>query len=494
MKNLILLFLLIFTFSSCDKGLEPELYGSLNPTTFPKTESDYELLTLDLYQPFMLRWGFVEGGFKTGFFGPEEGTIQLFDAPTDLMAVFSAWGNGAPFFESKSRGNFAPLIAQGRDRAHFEKTRLVTKATQIIGSLEEATVFTDESTRNELLGEAKMARGWMMYFMLQIYGPVPVITEPELVGNLEAESDLTRPSRADYVAQVAEDLRFAADNLPQSPADYGRFNKGHALVVLMRLYLNEKNFQMAESVGREIQSLGYSLVDDYASLFREETERNSETIYAISADPTSQGRYEDGSFNPYSYYTHPTDYPDSPGWAWPAVYQGTWHFYDTFDPNDTRRTLLVESYSPPGYTMDRSNMPGPVIDKYPAEGPNAYQGNDFVVSRYADVLLMLAEAINENNNGPTPEAIDIVNEIRARADIPNLSSNDTSSKDAFNDAILRERGWELYFEGFRLLDLRRHGKWPEAVEGIPGKNPGPSIYPIPQFAVDDGCAQNEEYL
>jgi hypothetical protein len=138
-------------------------------------------------------------------------------------------------------------------------------------------------------------------------------------------------------------------------------------------------------------------------------------------------------------------------------------------------------------------MAGPVIDKYPAQGSNAYQGNDFVIARYADVMLMLAEAINENNNGPTQEAIDLVNEVRLRANILGLSSSDTASKSAFNDAILRERGWELYFEGVRLLDLRRHGKWPSAVQGIAGKTPGPSIYPIPQFALDDGATQNDGY-
>lgn len=494
MKKTILLYtILLFAFFGCEDGLEPEIFGSLNPTTFPSNENEFELYTLDLYIPFTLRWGFDEGGWKTTFFGPEEGTIQLFDAPTDLMTIFTAWGNGAVFWDAKSRGNFAPLISQGRDRSHFEKVRIVTKATQIISELENTEVFTDEDFRNQLLGEAHMARGWTMYYLLQLYGPVPVILDPAKVGDDVAESDLTRPSRESYVSDVASDLRFAADNLPVAPEDYGRFNKGHALTVLMRLYLNEKDFQNAEQVGREIQTLGYKLVGDYTSLFKEATERNTETIFAISNDPVSQGRSADGNFNPFSYYTHPTDFPTNPGWAWPGVYTATWEFYDTFDPNDTRRTFLIDTYSPPGYTMDRSNMAGPVIDKYPAEGPNAYQGNDLIISRYADVLLMLAEAINENNNGPTQEAIDMVNEIRGRANIGPLSDEDKSSKDAFNDAILRERAWELYFEGFRLLDLRRHGKWPSAVSSITGKEPGPSIFPIPQYALDDGMVQNSGY-
>ena len=105
----------------------------------------------------------------------------------------------------------------------------------------------------------------------------------------------------------------------------------------------------------------------------------------------------------------------------------------------------------------------------------------------------LAEAINENNNGPTQEAIDLINEVRDRAEIGPLPGGDTSSKETFNDAILRERAWELYFEGLRFFDLRRHDKWESAVGAVSGKDPGPALFPIPQYAVDDGCAQNAEY-
>lgn len=491
MKKYIVLVILTALFTTaCEKGLDPEIYGSLNPMSFPSNESEYELYMLDLYVPFSCKWPYNEGGTKYHFFGLEEGNIQLFDAPTDLMTIFTSWGNGGVFWDAKSRGNFAPMVGASRNRSHFEKIRTVTKATRIIEDLENATVFTDEDFRTQLIAEARMARGWTMYLMLEMFGPVPVILDPEKVDDPEALADLTRPPRNGYIANTAADLRFAADNLPKDADDYGRFNKGIALTVLMRLYMNEKEFQKAESVGREIQDLGYDLVNDYASLFKEATERNNETIYAISCDPISQGRGSDGNFNAYSYYTRPSDFPEHAGWASPdGVFTATWDFYDSFDPSDARRTLLIDSYG----TRTRTEMIGAVINKYPPEGSNAFQGNDIVLARYADVLLLLAEAINENNSGPTQEAIDLVNEIRNRAGIGALSSADAASKDAFNDAILRERGWELYFEGFRLFDLRRHGKWPSALENIDGKQPGPSIFPIPQYAVDDGATQNAEY-
>ena len=105
-------------------------------------------------------------------------------------------------------------------------------------------------------------------------------------------------------------------------------------------------------------------------------------------------------------------------------------------------------------------MHGAFIDKYPPEGPNAFQGNDIVMARYADVLLMMAEAISENNNGPNQEAVDLVNLVRDRAGVTLYTLADFTGLDDFNDAVLDERGKELFFEGLRKFDLVRHDKWP----------------------------------
>ena len=479
---------LVLALSGCKTGLDAELFGSLNPTLFPSTAAEYELYMMEVYVPFSSKWPYDDGGqTKFHFFGLEEGHIQLFDAPTDIMAVFTDWGDGGPLWESKSRGNFAPMVSQWRDRSHFEKVRFVTGATKIIDDLEKATVFQNEAKKNQLIGEVKMARAYAMYFMLHLYGPVPVILDPAKIGDPVAEADLTRPSREVYVNAIATDLRFAADNLPKDAAQYGRFNKGLALTTLMRLYLNEKNFTKAESVGREIATLGYSLVADYASLFKVATEKNNETIYAISCTDASQGRGSDGNFNAYAYYTRPNDYPGRSGWAWNSPFLASWEFYDSFDPTDKRRALIKGSYQGTWGIRDRNNdLKGAVIDKYPVETSGTFQGNDIVIARYADVMLMLAEAINENNNGPTSEAIALVDAVRDRAGLPGLSAGDKASKQAFNNAILKERGWELYFEGVRKFDLQRHGKWPTAVQVVSGKtNVSPYLLPIPQYALND---------
>jgi len=254
----------------------------------------------------------------------------------------------------------------------------------------------------------------------------------------------------------------------------------------MRLYLNEKDVVHVAAVGREILDMGFSLVNDYASLFMEATERNSETIYAISCDASGGGRPADANFNPYSFYFIPYDYPENPGWGGPAAapYMATWEFYNSFDVTDERRGMFIDSYiSTSGDTINPGDMPGVIMNKYPKTSTQTFAGNDIVIARYADVLLMLAEAINENNGGPTGEAIGYVDEVRARAGLTGLSGADIASREAFNTAILRERGWELFFEGVRKFDLERMGQWPDMVNTIDGKLAGPYLLPIPQYAL-----------
>jgi len=501
MKRILLLFtnsfLLLLIFSGCKKGLEQNSYGSLAPVNFPKTEGEFELYTLEAYKPFGAKWGYADpsGAYQYLFHGAEYSNVQINDGTSDIFAPFPEWGG---FFDLLSKADFQYMKNMNRG-AHFEKVRFVSRITKIIGDLEKATVLSD-SKRNQLLGEAKMARGWLMYYLLTLYGPVPVITDASKIGT-EAEANLTRPDQSSYVNTIAQDLRFAADNLEKSPAEYGRFNKGLALTVLTRLYLFVKDYPNAETTAREITSMGYSLVSNYASLFAPSTEKNNETIWAVSVDPNGDGTEAKPNFNPWLYYTLPNGYPGNKGnsnhggWAWPnATFMATWGFYDSFDPADKRRQLLVASYVPywGGAPVDRaSGLRGAVINKYADADATAYQGADMPQARYADVLLMLAEAINQNN-GPTSEAVGLVNQVRTRAGIGNLSASDIASKDAFADAILRERGWELYFEGFRRVDLMRFGKWNSYLQAA-GKTPNPAgangYFPIPQYALDAGKGQ-----
>lgn len=465
-------------FISCKDNFDPVITGVLSPINFPKTENDFNLYTMQAYKPFGSKWGYSDVAYQNMFFSPEYGHLAMFDLPGDQMSVFTEWGG---FWEFFSKGDFTFLRAQDK-ASHFEKVRFISRMTQVIADIEQSGL--SDARKKSFQAEARMARGWTMYYLLHMYGPVPVILDPAKI-NTEAESDLTRPDRVTYVAAAAEDLRFAADYLEVSPSEYGRFNKGLALGILTRLYLNEKQWAAAEKSARELVALGkYQLVTDYASLFREATEINAETIWAVTCDPVAAV----GNFNAIALYCLPADFKSIKlNGGWNNVFRPTWQFYDSFDPADKRRNLLIASYTDKsGKARDRSNMVGPVLRKYLDEStPGAdIQGNDIPILRYADVLLMLAEAINQQQ-GPTAEVIALINEVRQKhGGLGGLATSKTATRQALNDAILEERGWDLYLEGVRKIDLVRHGKWISAIEAAGKRVHGPSeLFPLPQYAI-----------
>ena len=479
----------ITIFGSCKK-LNPQLYGSLNSQTFPKTTSDFDSYVAQAYEPFQSKWNFLDDGIASPcWFSPEYGQILEFDYGTDEMAVFTGWGGIFTDFSEANYTFLKSLPDQGDD--HFEKTRTISRLTGMIQVINNSSLSAD--AKNEYIAECRMSRGWNMYYLLQLYGPVPVILDPSKLDATD-EANLTRPQRADYVADIVSDLKFAAQYLPVMPGVYGKFNQGLALTVLMRTYMNEKDFTDAIPVGKLILGLGYSLVNDYASLFKSATEQNSETMWAAIAEPGSNGQWQSPGFNAWDFYTYPSDYPGhmvTQPWAFAgdAAIAATWQFYNSFDPADKRRSLLIPSYiNKSGQLVNQaSGLSGPVIAKYPDDDPPAgsYQGNDIPAARLADVMLMLAEAENQVN-GPTSEAIGYVNQVRAaHGGLGVVPSSATTDKNTFDLWILKEEGWELYFEGDRKMELIRHGQYNQALQSV-GKTPGPVLEPISYFDLAAG--------
>ncbi|MEM9986313.1 MAG: RagB/SusD family nutrient uptake outer membrane protein, partial [Bacteroidota bacterium] len=174
-------------------------------------------------------------------------------------------------------------------------------------------------------------------------------------------------------------------------------------------------------------------------------------------------------------------------------------FWESFDPADKRTELIVREYV--NNAGDTINLLPPADNVRPFKywpggdfaGP-AY-GNDIPVIRYSDILLSRAEALNELN-GPTQEALDLINLVRQRAEVPNLELSNFADQAALRDHILAERGWEFWYEEKRRDDLVRHGKLISLAQdrGQPAQ-PHHVRYPIPQFALDANplLVQNEGY-
>jgi hypothetical protein len=256
--------------------------------------------------------------------------------------------------------------------------------------------------------------------------------------------------------------------------------------------MHTKQWAKAETVAKEIMNMGYSLLtgpDGYANVFKQK--RNAELIYAV---PTT-----DASPNYWVQEVLPGDFRTGgsitrePGWA---GYFMPWAFYDKYEANDLRKSTIVDTYSKSNGTVvsRATGLRGAIPLKY-----TGFSGNgpgyaiDVVVFRYAEVLLSLAEAINEQR-GPA-EAYQYVNTVRARAGVSDFAG---MTQDQLRQAILDERGRELYAEGVRRQDLIRNSSFISnaLARGKTNAKPHMVLYPIPNAVVVQGrgvIAQNPGY-
>ena len=138
-------------------------------------------------------------------------------------------------------------------------------------------------------------------------------------------------------------------------------------------------------------------------------------------------------------------------------------FVESFNPEDDRKQAVIEQYQNRGGNMvDLRTTPdnSRSLKFWDNNQVGNFSGADFPFIRYADILLSRAEALNEIN-GPTQEALDLVNEVRTRSIDDPYTMSDAGSTEALRGIILEERGWEFYSEGKRREDLVRHNKFIE---------------------------------
>jgi hypothetical protein len=517
--SLFIVMLMLVALNSCKKDFDPVLPGSLPlDGSFPASTEDWTSYTMQVYIPINPKWGYTffgTGASQEGYtlFQPDNSLFSYYDGASDQCTVFSGWGAGGDFYDSQNFNFKLGYENAGRGNAPFEKTRFITRYTALIDQLEKKCKITNDSIRKQLKGEAYMARGLMMFYELYIYGPIPVIMDAAKIGDPVAESDMTRPTRAQFVSWIESDLKTAADSLRTKipSSEDGRFTKGAALTFLMRLYLMEHNYSAAVSVGKAIKNLNAYTIQgvNYHNNFLSSNTKlmTPEEIWAITTNNESEGRSTNPSnMNALIYYLVPGNAKTNPGWS--QVFAMPWNIYNSFEAGDSRKQWLLESYinKDGGIVDSTKGLMGAIIYKYtPDLTGKTFQANDIVVCRYADVLLMNAEAIN-GATGPNAEAIADVNAVRSRAGLPQLTAAETSDQASFMKAIFRERTHEIWFETQRRLDLIRFNNWNTQAKAFndfyePRSNKivgqkkltSDPIFPIPNYAVGLGCGQSSQY-
>jgi len=489
-------------------NLEPVNYGDINTSIFPKTESDIQALVMSCYYPLRGNWW---DGINHN---SERGQMFVNDCCTEILAgKFGAQKmcHELSFNSSNIEVTYFYFNRTGDNPGWNDGfANKISRCTLAMDAIDKSDLSQEQKDR--YMAEVRCARGYLSYILFDMYGPL-VVAPLEVLQNPLKEVSLPRLSNEEMVKFIEDDLTFAGDHLPYpKDAEYGRFSRGLAKTLLIRLYLHETvhdktYYNKVETIARELMTsnYGYNLLPDYTTLFQYAgmTKANPEYIFVIptSVDGPNLGQWQMMVMPPVS-----NELPM--GWA---TVQSTWWFYDTFEPSDTRKTFMITEYTnnekdgkgnPIVVTYNRKNPSayidlGPIPQKYQLEPNMAGNSNlDIVQYRYPEVLLSLAEAIAmKPGGGVTQEAVDLVNRVRIRAKLPEKKVSDFPTIQAFADQLLTERSHEFWCEnGQYRADLIRFDKLYDRVmllnAGVaPFASKDKYVYPLPLSVIVDGKGQ-----
>ena len=355
----------------------------------------------------------------------------------------------------------------------------------------------DFDGRVQMVAEVRFLRAYFHFELVKWFGGIPV---KDYANALEGggkrfspgdETSIPRYSVEEVYALIESDLIFAANNLDYTAPQVGRVTKGAAQALLGKAYLYQDKFSDAATVlGNLIDNGPYQLVDDYSEIFENDGENGVESVFEVQYSDgegagfdclqCSEGNVAVG-FMGIRNHTGPTY--DS-GYSFNVPTQEA---FDNFDNDDTRKDVsildivawaeeteatYVEGYEHTGF-YNRKYLPRKGDQNIGDQ--NLTNPNNYRAIRYADVLLMAAEANNRGNLDET-KALAYLNQVRERA-FGDSSHNSSATGAALTDAILDERRHELLGEGHRFFDLVRTGRAAQAIDGfVAGKH---ELFPIP---------------
>lgn len=366
--------------------------------------------------------------------------------------------------------------------AHYQG---IQAANLVIEKIEAVTM--DASLKARYSGEAKFLRALMYFNLVRIYGDVPLVTK--VINNPQEGYEYGREPIAKVYAQIVADLVDAGASLPYefTGADKGRATKGAAMALLGKVYLTQKEYTLAAQKLKQViddaQLTKYQLLPTYAGVFGVTTENNRESIFEVQFKKGSNGEGSPftNQFAPIGSGTAVVSIGNPLGQNIPTAGMN-----NAYEPNDGRKDISMKtSYVLAGkpvvhnYVVKYTGTPAAKLDS----------DNNWIVLRYADVILMYAEVLNEQGFVPDGPAFTLLNQIRTRAGLPVKTSTDSNpalqiaTQDEFRLAIEKERRVELAFEGHRWFDLVRTDRALTILAGE-GMQSYQNLFPIPQSQID----------
>lgn len=468
--------LVSWSLTSCN--LDEPTYAKTTSKNFYKTQSQVEEALTGAYLQLRTTWN--EYALNFYFVG---------DCSTDDALKGSSDGDRAEVMELQ---NFTVYTTNGEVGRRWEILyRLINRCNEVIAYAPTAT--GDKTLLKRYENEAKALRAFGYYSLVTTFGGVPLLTQPMTPTEI---LKVPRASKEDIYAQIIQDLTDASE-LPAkkeySEAEQYHATRGFAKTMLAKTYMFLGDYVNAEKVLHDIVEVDgdYALLPDYGMNWRKEYENSSESVFELP------NKIQDKSIATGTNVPHYFTSRDVTGYQGYGFHVPTTDLFNAFDKDDPRQTYVFtrtgDRYIGDAQPQDNHQSATGFHD-YKMTVPTAdKQGYDvWMISynirmiRYADVLLLYAEALNEN--GKPQEALHYLNMIRQRArntspmdprkdmqayvppttsaSLPDIT---TTNKDELRRAIWHERRVELAMEGWRRDDLMRQHRFGEVMRAYAAK-------------------------
>jgi hypothetical protein len=473
-KKYIATCLLALAMSGCsDEFLTVVPETALSSATFFVKEADFQQAVNATYVP--LRQMFNERAWVL----EEMHSDNSYYARNTLYGAVDPTENVADFAVPTAGGVTANDNVLVQYRLNYQ---IIARANQILASIDGIEFGAD--SKNNLKGQAMFLRAFAYFDLVRLFGKVPLHLEP-VKGREDAALPLA--STEELYAQIEKDAKEASTLLQnKAKQEAGRATSGAAKTLLANLYITQKKWALAEPLVKDvITNDGYSLMPDYANAFSTTTanKNNAESVFEI--------QYMEGSagYNGNQIYRF---IPSPISAAEIAPITGTSNPQPTsqesnniptpdliaaYEEGDKRKDISIGLVTLSGSLAE--NKVYPYIKKYAkTHSLHNNTGQNWPVYRYAEVLLFMAEALNEQ--GKPTEAATYINQVRTRA---GLAATKATSQADMREAIFKERRVELAFENKRWFDLTRTGRVKEIIGAYGAKvKANPSLYYFPKGA------------
>ena len=359
----------------------------------------------------------------------------------------------------------------------------INLCNQVLDNVPNITM--DAALQSRFLAEAKFIRAYSYFRLVRAYGSVPLRLN---VPKDNTEYNIPQSDRAAVYAQIEKDLTEAAAVLPQSygATDLGRATRGAALGMKAKVAMYQKKWADVLALTNQVMGLGYDLFPDYEKLFRTQNENNVESLFEVQAELLQSNG--DAS---NSQYSQVQGVAGVMGWGFNTPSAELAAAFETGDPRRDATILFKGETTPQGDLVpttvpnERYNQKSYVPFNTRVSGFNEGAQQNFRVLRFADILLMNAEAANELGN-PT-QALTSLNRVRRRARGNNLNilpDVTTTDQTALRNAIWKERQVELAMENDRYFDVIRQGRALQVFGPKGWKANKNEVWPIPQTEID----------